>query len=179
MSLKLLLGIYYHLNFNRLYDNTAYGIHIHCPEAATPKDGPSAGGAITIAILSQILGVRVNNECAMTGEIDLNGSIHQIGGLESKLYGAKVAGVKRVLIPESNRNDYEKILKSKDTRISENDPDFQIILVKHIHEVIPHFLLFNEGQMEECINMNNHMCCVIKKYYIFLSMYKIIQFIKI
>ena len=76
-------------------ENTPYGIYIHCPEAATPKDGPSAGGAITIAILSQILGVPVNNKCAMTGEIDLNGSIHQIGGLESKLYGAKAAGVKK------------------------------------------------------------------------------------
>ena len=138
-------------------DNTPYGIHIHCPEAATPKDGPSAGGAITIAILSQILGVRVNNLCAMTGEIDLNGSIHQIGGLESKLYGARVAGVRRVLIPESNRNDYEKILNSKDCRICVDDPDFEVILVKHIHEVIPHFLLFSEGEEEKYLNLKNHM----------------------
>ncbi len=137
-------------------ENTPYGIHIHCPEAATPKDGPSAGGAITIAILSQILGVRVNNLCAMTGEIDLNGSIHQIGGLESKLYGARVAGVRRVLIPESNRNDYEKILNSKDSRIRVDDPDFEVILVKHIHEVIPHFLLFEEGEQDSLLNMENH-----------------------
>lgn len=141
-------------------DTTPYGIHIHCPEAATPKDGPSAGGAITVAILSQILNVRVNNECAMTGEIDLNGSILQIGGLESKLYGAKAAGVRKVLIPETNRDDYEKIINSKDTRIKEDDPNFQVILVKHIHEVIPHFLLFENIEMDKCINLEKHMFIV-------------------
>ena len=79
---------------DKIRTSTPYGIHIHCPEAATPKDGPSAGGAITIAILSQILQLPVNNTCAMTGEIDLNG-YSCYGGLYSKIEGGRVAGLKR------------------------------------------------------------------------------------
>ena len=75
-----------------------FGIHIHCPEGSTPKDGPSAGCAITVAIISLLLGIPVHNEIALTGEIDLNGSVHAIGGLDSKLDGAKKAGVKKVLV---------------------------------------------------------------------------------
>ena len=65
-------------------------------DGATPKDGPSAGGAITLAIVSQLTQIPVKNDIAMTGEIDLNGNIKQIGGLISKLNGAKKAGVKKV-----------------------------------------------------------------------------------
>ena len=68
------------------------GIHIHCPEGATPKDGPSAGCAITIAIISRMCNINVRNVIAITGEIDLNGNIGQVGGISSKLEGAKKAG---------------------------------------------------------------------------------------
>ena len=78
-------------------ENGNFGIHLHCPEGATPKDGPSAGAAITLAIVSLLCGIKVTNKVALTGEIDLNGSIHEIGGLESKIEGGKSAGVKKVL----------------------------------------------------------------------------------
>ena len=88
-----------------------YGLHIHCPEASTPKDGPSAGIAITTGIISRLTGIKVRNDIAMTGEIDLHGNVHPIGGLDAKLEGAKRAGVKTVLIPKGNKEDYKKILK--------------------------------------------------------------------
>ena len=68
---------------NTINDNKKFGIHIHCPEGATPKDGPSAGAAITTCILSLLLNIPVDNKVAITGEIDLNGRIHAIGGLDS------------------------------------------------------------------------------------------------
>jgi len=58
-----------------------FGLHLHCPEAATPKDGPSAGTAITIAILSLLLNLPIKNKIAITGEIDLNGKVLAVGGL--------------------------------------------------------------------------------------------------
>ena len=83
-------------------DNTPFGIHIHCPEASTPKDGPSAGVGMVTSIISAITEVPVDKNVAMTGEIDLNGSIRAIGGLQSKLEGARSAGVNLVLIPKDN-----------------------------------------------------------------------------
>ena len=90
-----------------------FGLHIHCPEAATPKDGPSAGITITTAIISRVCKIPVRNYVAMTGEIDIHGNVHKIGGLEAKLNGAMAAGVKRVLIPIDNKSDYEKIIEEE------------------------------------------------------------------
>ena len=101
------------INFE-LKDIGSFGLHIHCPDNATPKDGPSAGAAITTAIISRLCNIKVNNTIAMTGEIDLNGKIHKIGGLESKLNGAKRAGVKKVFIPQDNDDDLKLILKKID-----------------------------------------------------------------
>ena len=109
------------------------GIHIHCPEGATPKDGPSAGGAITTALLSLLSNIPVRNDIAMTGEIDLNGYIHAIGGLEEKLEGAKRAGVKLALCPEENKSDLDTI-KRKNTRLFEGE--FEVKTVKNIKEII-------------------------------------------
>ncbi len=116
-----------------------YGIHIHCPEAAQPKDGPSAGTAITIAMLSLLSNIPVNNEIAVTGEIDLNGNVLAIGGLEYKIEGAKTAGVKLVLCPEENRDDLEKILTGKHNP-TENC-DFKIATIKNIYEAIDYMLM--------------------------------------
>ena len=66
-----------------------FGLHIHTPEATTPKDGPSAGAAMTLAIYSVLTGKKVNNKVAMTGEIDLCKRVTAIGGVEAKLNGAK------------------------------------------------------------------------------------------
>ena len=81
-----------------------FGLHIHCPEGGTPKDGPSAGAAITTAILSCLTNIPVNNEIAMTGEIDIHGKVHAIGGLDAKLEGARIAGAKLVMVPKENEH---------------------------------------------------------------------------
>jgi endopeptidase La len=121
----------------------SFGLHIHCPEAATPKDGPSAGIAITTAILSRLCKVKVLNTIAMTGEIDLNGKVHAIGGLESKLTGAKRAGVTKVLIPEENEDDYNKFLNSFTTEAEKENfiENFEIITVANIEQVMSHSLV--------------------------------------
>ena len=79
-----------------------FGLHIHTPDAATKKDGPSAGAAMTLAIYSILSGRKINNEVALTGEIDLIKNVTAIGGVYAKLNGAKEAGVKKALIPKEN-----------------------------------------------------------------------------
>jgi endopeptidase La len=111
------------------------GIHIHCPDGSTPKDGPSAGAAITTAIISLLMRRKINNEIAMTGEINLKGEVTRIGGLSEKLNGAKKAGVKTVLIPKGNESDYNKILANEDKLI---DSNFKVIMVSSIWQVLKH-----------------------------------------
>lgn len=84
-------------------------IHVHVPEGATPKDGPSAGSAITLAIVSAFTGIPVRADVAMTGEITLRGEILPIGGLKEKLLAALRGGIKHVLIPHGNVKDLEEI----------------------------------------------------------------------
>jgi ATP-dependent Lon protease len=84
-------------------------MHIHMPEGATPKDGPSAGAAITTAMVSVFTGIPVRCEVAMTGEITLRGEVLPIGGLKEKLLAAHRGGIKKVLIPEGNVKDLTEI----------------------------------------------------------------------
>ncbi|MEN2494342.1 MAG: Lon protease [Hyphomicrobiaceae bacterium hypho_1] len=84
-------------------------IHVHVPEGATPKDGPSAGVAMVTAIVSVLTGIEVRKEIAMTGEITLRGRVLPIGGLKEKLLAALRAGIKRVIIPEQNAKDLVEI----------------------------------------------------------------------
>jgi len=84
-------------------------LHIHLPEGATPKDGPSAGGAIVTAIVSILSGIPVRADVAMTGEITLRGEVLPIGGLKEKLLAAGRGGIKTVLIPEENVKDLTEI----------------------------------------------------------------------
>tara|TARA_Y100000816_G_scaffold283099_1_gene259590 strand:+ start:7 stop:1134 length:1128 start_codon:yes stop_codon:yes gene_type:complete len=84
------------------------GIHIHCPEGATPKDGPSAGTAITVAIYSLLNNKKVKNNIALTGEINLQGKVTQIGGLKLKILGGIKAGVKEFIYPKQNQKDFDK-----------------------------------------------------------------------
>lgn len=121
-------------------ENGSWGLHIHTPEAATPKDGPSAGGAITLAIISQLTNTAVKNTVGMTGEIDLNGNIKQIGGLVSKLTGAKKAGVKLVLIPRENEDDLVKI---RNDNLSPEDNDFEVKVIDNIYDILENALVEN------------------------------------
>ena len=87
-------------------------IHIHFPEGATPKDGPSAGCAIYTALVSEFTGRPVRQDLAMTGEITLHGRVLPIGGLREKAMAAYKAGVHTVLIPEDNKKDLEDVDKA-------------------------------------------------------------------
>ena len=115
-----------------------YGFHVHAPAGATPKDGPSAGCAFTSAFISCILNRQIRNDIAMTGEIDLMGTITKIGGLEFKLQGAKKAGVKVVFVSDENKEDIDKIKKKYKSLFNDN---FKIKIVKNIGELIDDILV--------------------------------------
>ena len=112
---------------NDYYQN--YDIHIHVPDTATPKDGPSAGIAMVTAMVSALTGTPIKSEVAMTGEVSLRGNVMPIGGLKEKLLSALRGGIKTVVIPDENKKDLEDI------------PDhvkeaLKIIPAKHIDEVL-------------------------------------------
>ena len=118
---------------NKWINSFDYGIHIHCPDGSTPKDGPSAGGAITTCLISLLSGIPVNNKIAMTGEINLKGQITKIGGLEEKIFGAKKAGAELVLCPVENVRDLEEI-KEKFPNLLNND--FRVKTISNIWEIL-------------------------------------------
>ena len=103
--------------------------HIHVPEGATPKDGPSAGVAMVTSIISAITEIPVNKNVAMTGEITLRGLVLQIGGLKEKLLAAHRAGIKKVLIPIENKKDLIEVPKTVLDSV-------EIIPVKNVDEVL-------------------------------------------
>jgi len=116
----------------------SFGIHIHCPDAATPKDGPSAGAAFALAIYSLLTELKINNKICITGEIDLLGNITAIGGVESKLFGGKKAGCNLALIPQENWEDFE-ILKREGN--SPEDDTFKVKSISHIKELIKYAIV--------------------------------------
>jgi len=92
-------------------ETKSQGLHIHCPQGAVSKDGPSAGTAITCAIYSLFNGKKIKKNIAITGEINLQGQINAIGGLDVKILGGIRAGVTTFLYPSANMNDYEKFME--------------------------------------------------------------------
>ncbi len=86
-----------------------FDIHIHVPEGATPKDGPSAGVAMCTALVSVLTGIAVRADVAMTGEITLRGEVLRIGGLKEKLLAAHRGGIKTIIIPIENKRDLKEI----------------------------------------------------------------------
>ena len=114
--------------------------HIHCPDGSVPKDGPSAGAALSLVLYSRLTNRKINHTVAMTGEINLRGEVTRIGGLEEKLTGAKYAGVKTVLIPKENEDDLIKIKKRNSKLVNEK---FNVIIIKNFKDVLKHSLVEN------------------------------------
>lgn len=111
---------------NEYYKN--YNIHIHIPEGAVPKDGPSAGITLATAIISKLTNKNVPKSIAMTGEITLTGRVLNIGGLREKLLAAKLTGIKKVLIPKGNEKDLKEIS-------DEIKSGLNIVLVENMEDV--------------------------------------------
>ena len=112
-------------------------IHIHVPEGAVPKDGPSAGITMATAILSAVAKIPVKCSVAMTGEINLRGNVMPIGGLKEKLLAAKNAGIKMVLVPKKNKPDVEEISK-------EITDGLEIVFVEKMEQVLENALVEQE-----------------------------------
>ncbi|MFM7084276.1 MAG: S16 family serine protease, partial [Hyphomicrobium sp.] len=109
-------------------------IHVHVPEGATPKDGPSAGVAMTTAIVSVLTAIPVRKDIAMTGEITLRGRVLPIGGLKEKLLAALRGGIKTVLIPEENVKDLAEVPEEVKTKL-------ELIPVSRIEDVLKYALV--------------------------------------
>ena len=120
-------------------------VHIHVPEGATPKDGPSAGGAMAISLISIFTGIPVRSDTAMTGEITLRGQILKIGGLKEKLLAAKRGGIKNVIIPKDNEPDLQEIPKQITKSLN-------IIPVGWIDEVISSALVEEPTPVSKKVN---------------------------
>jgi len=105
-------------------------VHIHIPAGAIPKDGPSAGTAMTMALISALMQKPVNSKVAMTGEITLRGRVLPVGGLKEKALGALRAGIRTIIIPEKNKRDLAEIPSYVRRKI-------QFVRVKHMDEILP------------------------------------------
>ena len=108
--------------------------HIHLPEGAVPKDGPSAGITMATAMASAYTGRRVRGDTAMTGEITLTGEVLPIGGVKEKVLAAHDFGIKQILLPEKNKRDLEELPKSVQDKL-------QFVYVKNVQEVLEHALV--------------------------------------
>jgi ATP-dependent Lon protease len=116
-----------------------FDIHIHIPEGAIPKDGPSAGITMCTAIVSTLAKRPVHKDLAMTGEITLRGRVLAIGGLKEKILAAHRAGIKKILIPIENEKDLKDIPKTISKQL-------EIVPVEHMDEVLSHALILDEGE---------------------------------
>ena len=113
--------------------STKIDLHIHAPEDAVPKDGPSAGVTMTTALVSALSGIPVRSDVAMTGEITLHGKVLPIGGLREKTMAAYKAGIKTVIIPVDNKADLEEV----DDAVKEN---IQFIFAENLEQVLENAL---------------------------------------
>ena len=113
------------------------GIHIHCPEGSVPKDGPSAGTAITVALFSLFTNKKIKHDFAITGEISLQGNVTEIGGLDLKIIGGIQGGVKSFIYPEKNKKDFNEFMeKYKDKDIIKNINFYPVNTFKEVLKLI-------------------------------------------
>lgn len=127
----------FHISTSILENND---IHIHVPEGATPKDGPSAGIALTTSIISLLTGIAIDSNISMTGEITLRGKVLPIGGLREKVIGAHRAGIRKIFLPSDNENDLDEIPE-------EILKDIEFIFVSNYKEI--YNKLFKEMRVNE------------------------------
>lgn len=117
-------------------------IHIHAPEGAVPKDGPSAGVTMTTALVSALSGMKVRADIAMTGEITLHGRVLPIGGLREKTMAAYKAGIGTVIVPEANRADLDEV----DDAVKEN---LNFVFADNLEDVLGTALIRQQGGRSE------------------------------
>ena len=158
---------------NNIFENKlSNSLHIHFGDGSTEKDGPSGGGALCVAIISRLINIPIHNDVAVTGEIQLTGTIHEIGGLYAKIIGACEAGIKKILIPKENQKDLDIIFKKEEEEdknicklnkskidmnalLIENNitsdkvkimfrNNVEIILIDDIYELLKHCLIDND-----------------------------------
>jgi len=113
-----------------LKDYNQYDIHIHVPAGATPKDGPSAGVALVVALTSLLTRRRVRSDVAMTGEISLRGRVMRVGGIKEKVLAAARFGIKQLLLPEQNSPDWTEVP-------AEVRQKLKVHFIRHISELLP------------------------------------------
>ncbi len=113
-----------------LADYGKFDIHIHVPAGATPKDGPSAGVTLLVALASLLTRRRVRSEVAMTGEISLRGRVLRVGGIKEKVLAAARFGIKQIVLPEQNRTDWSDVPVEVRKKL-------KVHFVHHISELLP------------------------------------------
>jgi len=113
-----------------LVDYNKFDIHIHVPAGATPKDGPSAGVTLLVALASLLTRRRVRSEVAMTGEISLRGRVLRVGGIKEKVLAAARFGIKQIVLPEQNRTDWSEVPEEVRKKL-------RVHFVRQIAELLP------------------------------------------
>lgn len=143
---------------SKFFERYKSGLHVHIADGVS-KDGNSAGGAFTLGFISKILDKPIKHDIALTGEINLSGSITAIGGLHMKLIGAKRAGVRLVFIPKENEVDFDKIKEKNKILLDDN---FKVIIVQNIKEILEYALI--DDDIENKVNITYLKTFNVDKY---------------